>query len=249
MAQHSRDTGLLLLGHNAMGSTRFRVGELVASLEHLEQGIALYDPQQHRPLALHYSVDPGVVCLCFAAHVLWLRGYPERALKMCKQALSAAQQPLHAASLSVALHFAAVLHHFRREPLETQDYADTALAYARDHQFSFWEAQAMLLYGSARAVQGDEEGMQQIQEGLTVFRTPQSMLAKLYPRSLAAEGLQVAAEGLELMKKGGECWWQAELYRIQGDLVLCQSIPDVITGRAVFFSGAAPGTPPASEGP
>ena len=62
------------------GTTYFMLGEFVAARAHLEQGIALYDPQQHRA---HGSVweDPGHVSRPYAARTLWFLGYPDQALQ------------------------------------------------------------------------------------------------------------------------------------------------------------------------
>ena len=46
-----------------LGSTLFYLGEFAPAREHLEQGIALYDPQKHDPLAFRLRQDPGVACL------------------------------------------------------------------------------------------------------------------------------------------------------------------------------------------
>ena len=43
------------------GNTLNYLGEFAAAQAHLEQGIALYDPQQHRAHAFRYGQDPGVV--------------------------------------------------------------------------------------------------------------------------------------------------------------------------------------------
>ena len=48
---------------------------------HLEQAIALYDPQQHRSLAFTYGEQAGVHTRGFAAHTLWYLGYPDQALE------------------------------------------------------------------------------------------------------------------------------------------------------------------------
>ena len=69
-----QDPALLLEAHRALGHTLFWLGELSSARAHLEQGIALYDPQQHRSLAFLYGLDPGVACLCFAAWALWHLG-------------------------------------------------------------------------------------------------------------------------------------------------------------------------------
>ena len=55
LAQRQHDPALLLQGHRALGDTLFWLGELVPARAHLEQGIALYNPQQHRTHALLYG--------------------------------------------------------------------------------------------------------------------------------------------------------------------------------------------------
>lgn len=57
------------------------LGELTPAREHFEQGVALYDPLQHRSLAFLYGQDPKVASLSPAAIVLWHLGYPDQALK------------------------------------------------------------------------------------------------------------------------------------------------------------------------
>ena len=69
----------------------------------MEQGIALYDPQQHRSHAFLYGQDPGVTCLSYAAWALWFLGYPDQALKRSHEALTLAQELSHPFSLAFAL--------------------------------------------------------------------------------------------------------------------------------------------------
>ena len=64
----------------ALGLPLFFLGELASAREHTERGIALYDPQQHRSHAFLYGLDPGVICLSFAAlacGILAIRTSPE----------------------------------------------------------------------------------------------------------------------------------------------------------------------------
>ena len=55
LAQSVQDPALLLEAHHALGWTLFLSGEFASAREHLEQGIALYDPQQHRSHAFLYG--------------------------------------------------------------------------------------------------------------------------------------------------------------------------------------------------
>jgi hypothetical protein len=91
----------------------YRLGEFALAREHLEQGIAFYDPQKHRPYAA--LDDPAVYCLSFAAYTLWFLGYADQALQRSHEALSLAQEISRPLSLAFALDLAAVLHQRRRE--------------------------------------------------------------------------------------------------------------------------------------
>jgi hypothetical protein len=52
--------------------TLFYRGEFIPARSHLEQVMALYDPQQHRFHAFRYGIDPGVLGYSYAARILWL---------------------------------------------------------------------------------------------------------------------------------------------------------------------------------
>ena len=89
---------------------------MAAARMHQDQGLRLYDPQRHRTHAALYSGhDPGVCCRYRAAPALWLLGYPDQALASSQAALAMAQQLAHPSTLTLALYWAAVLHHLRRE--------------------------------------------------------------------------------------------------------------------------------------
>jgi hypothetical protein len=62
------------------------MGELSLTRAHLEQSLALYDPQQHR--AYGFVFDPGVDGLCTLARMLYLLGYPDQALIRSREALA-----------------------------------------------------------------------------------------------------------------------------------------------------------------
>lgn len=82
LAQSVQDTSLLLLAHYRLGIALFYLGELLSTREHLEQGIILYNPQQHHSLTFLYAgSDSGMACHAMRASTLWYLGYPEQAQK------------------------------------------------------------------------------------------------------------------------------------------------------------------------
>src|SRR5262249_56401916 len=54
LAQSARDPGLLVEAHSGLGHTSFLLGELPTAREHLNQAVALYDPDRHRSHSFVY---------------------------------------------------------------------------------------------------------------------------------------------------------------------------------------------------
>ncbi|ETW97768.1 MAG: hypothetical protein ETSY2_43985, partial [Candidatus Entotheonella gemina] len=160
LAQRAQDSGLLLPSHFALGSTFYMLGEFASARSHLEQGVALYDPFEHRELAFSYGIDLKVWCLSYLAWPLWLLGYPEQALRRSQEALTLAQELVHPLSLTGSLDYAAWLSQFRREAPVAQKHAEAAIALAREHEFPQYETLGMSLWGWALASQGQgDEGI------------------------------------------------------------------------------------------
>ena len=237
LAQSMQDPTLLVQAHSALGSPLFWLGEFAAAREHLEQGIALYDPQKYRPLTLLTGQDPGVSCLTYATGVLWSLGYPDQALKSSHAAISLARELAHPHSQAFSLFRAAWLHHFRREMQPAQEQAEAAITLSSEQGFPHWLALATIVRGWALTEQGQgEKGIAQMLQGLDAWWTTKSelfrpsflaLLAKAYGKvGQAAEGLNLLTEALEAAHKTGERHYEAELYRLKGELTLQQlSVP------------------------
>jgi DNA-binding winged helix-turn-helix (wHTH) protein/predicted ATPase/class 3 adenylate cyclase len=220
-----------LWGHVMLGQTLLVLGEFSRAREHAELGMAVYEPHLHRPQVALVQQDPGVMCLVNAAQALWHLGYPEQALQQSHAALALARELEHPYSLGWALSWAAILHWHRHESQATLAQLDAAAALATEHGFVQWAAQGTILRGRVLATQGHAgEGMAQIQQGLAAYRTTGSALLQPYFLALLAEayrhagqaeaGLAVVTDALRLVDDTGERWYQAELYRLKGELLL-----------------------------
>ena len=249
LAERVRAPAFLLQAYHALGPTLFYLGELEQARQHSEQGIALYDPQQHRSHAFLYGGhDPGVCCRLFAAWALWLLGYPDQALQRRSEALTLAQELAHPFSLAHALCMAAVLHQFRRENQAVQEQAYAAIRLASEQGFPLWLAGATILQGWTQAEPGQsQEGMAQMRQGLAGWQATGAEYLRLYWLALLAEaygksgqadeGLRVLAEPLAAVQNTGERWWEAELYRLKGELLLKQAVPNVQEAETCFHQG------------
>jgi predicted ATPase len=234
LAQRVQGPALLLEAHLALGTTLYYLGEFTAARDHPEQSIALYNPQQHRfGVLLHGGTDPGMNCLGFVAAPLWMLGYVDQALKRSHEAIALAQKLSHPFSLTAALTFAASGHQRRREGAITQEQAETAMTLATEHGFAQMLAINTFLSGWALAEQGQEKkGIARMCQGLAAQRTvgfemgrPSylGLLAKACGKvGQVEEGLTVLTEALDIMRKTGERFYEAELYRLKGELTLKQ---------------------------
>ncbi|MBI3798113.1 MAG: AAA family ATPase [Deltaproteobacteria bacterium] len=235
LAQSVQDPAFLLPAHFMLGSTLLWLGEVTSARAHCEQGIALYDPLQHRSQAL-LAGNAGVNCLCFAALALWHLGYPDQAQKSIHEALAQAQELSNPFSLAFALNFAAVLHQFRQERQAVRERAEALIMLSSEQGFVYFLANGLILRGWAEAERGQaEEGIAQMHEGLAAHRATGAeirrpfylaLLAEAYgKRGQAEEGLALLAEALDLVNKTGERFSEAELYRLKGTLTLQSKVP------------------------
>jgi predicted ATPase len=239
LAQRAHDPALAVIAHYALGVTWLCLGALPAAREHLEDGIARYTPEQRRAPVFRMGHDPGVGCRTFAAVTLWLLGYPEQALARLHEALALAHALSHPFSLGWAQCAAAIVSQWRQDVSAVHEQAEAAIALSTEQGFTQWVALGTSLGGWALAIQGQgEEGLAQIRQGIADFRATGAELFVPYFYTMLADvsahlghpedSLQALAEAHTLVEQQEERWWEAEVSRLQGVLLLRQ-----------------PGTPPA----
>ncbi|MBI4228838.1 MAG: hypothetical protein HY693_03845 [Deltaproteobacteria bacterium] len=234
IAQKVKDPELLLEAHMALGAAYLWLGDMISAREHHEQGISIYDPLKHAGHTFIYGQDPGVFCLSYCAWALWFSGYADKALQTAQQALNIAQSLSHPYSLGFALRSVAVIHQFRFESQAAQGWAEKLIALSNEQGFAYLLAWGTILRGWALATQGQgREGVSQIAEGLTIHRETEGELARPYFLALKAEanlelakaqeGLRAIDEAIEIMNKNEECFFEGELHRLKGELLLALS--------------------------
>jgi class 3 adenylate cyclase/predicted ATPase len=250
VAQYGHDPALLLQAYSALGNCLFFLGEFVAARVHLEAGMALYDPQQHRALTFLYGHDAGASCASYTAFVLWMLGYPDQALHTGQVALTRARELLSPSTLANILVFTTTLAQFRRDAHAAQEYGEAIIAIAREQGFARWLAGGTFSRGWAMAQQGQRaEGLAEIRAGLAAEQATGAELARPYHFALLAEayghvgqgeaGLRLLDEACGLVAKNGERWWEAELYRLKGELLLAHAVEHHAEAEACFRQALA----------
>jgi predicted ATPase len=209
------------------------LGVLPAARQHLEEGIALYTPDQRRAPVFRIGQDPGVACRALAAQTLWLLGYPDQALACLHDALALVHELSHPYSLAFARVWAAIVSQFRRDVSAVHEHAEATAVLSTEQGFTLWAAWGTSLRGWTLAIQGQgEAGVAQVRQGIAAWRATGAVLGVPYFCTVLAEvsdhlghtedGIQALAEAHTLVEQYEERWWEAEVHRLRGVLLLRQ---------------------------
>jgi predicted ATPase len=231
LAQRVHHPTLRMHAHLGLGGILYCLGAFAAVREHVDQGLALYDPQTHNPYVSDAVHDPEAVGHCVAAGALWHLGYPEQARQRLDAALTRAQELAHPFTLAQVLYSATMFALVRREVQVAGERADALITLATAQGFPFQLAGGMLCRGRVLIEQGRQaEGIQQIRQSLAAHRATGAEAGQPYALAFLARaygqegqgdrGQQVLDEALTLVHRTGERCYEAELYRLKGELLL-----------------------------
>jgi class 3 adenylate cyclase/predicted ATPase len=239
LAQAAKAPELLLESHHALGVSLLLLGEFREGLQHLEQGSAIYDPRQHAAVAYASGQDSGVACLSYQGWALWFLGYPDQARTRIREALTLAHQLSHPVSTAAAANIASWVYQLLRDQQAAKERAEEAVSLSTERGFELWRAMGMIGQGWALTEQGVvDDGIVRLRTGLNALRSTGREVLMSYFLGLLAqayatagqieEALNTLAEPQVALDDGAERWWQAELYRLRGELILrrTESGPD-----------------------
>ena len=232
--QHTEPAFILETTHHEW-SVALCAGELESAQRHIDRGLALYDAKlRSLPIPLYTAHHPAVCAHGEGAQVLWLLGYPDAARQRANQAISLARELGDDVSLVWALGAAAHLYQFMREKQSALEMAVVAIPKAEQMGFPYVQRIGRMVKSWALARPGQaDDAVALIREGnatlsaagVKVWLTHN--LATLAEACTMAgkidEGLKAIAEALHLSQQSGESFWEAEIYRLRGELLLNQN--------------------------
>ncbi|HWF88778.1 MAG TPA: AAA family ATPase, partial [Pyrinomonadaceae bacterium] len=223
--------GLAMRGHWALEITNTHIGNFELALNHYEAALALYDPAQHRDDSFLYALNPGVAMPCFAAWACWFLGRADEALERMDEGLALARELSEPQGLAHAELFACLLHQFRGDHRAAQQFAESAIEVSHAHGLVLYGAMADVMKGWTLSEQGyEEDGIELMREGLAALDATATSLVRPQFLGLLAEALAkvdrvdeafaVLDEATTMVSDTGERYYEAELYRLKGELLL-----------------------------
>lgn len=234
LAELEQDPIKYLGAHAALGWSFVYLGNPVASREHFEKMIAVYQPEQTREYLATYRWDVsfhGRICL---AITLWLLGYPDQALRRMHETMRLVQQITEPQTRAFIPMVASWISFLAGDGEAAQRYAETSVTECEQHGLTQERAWANTFIGAALALQSKlVEGIAEIKAGMTALQALHAEISFAYYYALLAEvigqagdaehGLVVLAEGFAAMQRNDEREFEAELHRVKGDLLAAKN--------------------------
>jgi class 3 adenylate cyclase/predicted ATPase len=229
LAQGANDCTSLILAHTELGHALYHTGELLVAREHQENTLALYERERDRPLI--FGTDVKVSILSYAGRTLWLLGYPDQAVGCGEQAVAAACAISHPNSIAAAKFFASMVRIDRREVHAVKEGLEQVIAFSTKHGLGAFLLNSATHLGWATALHGrEEEGIAQMRESMALTRTVGANIGRSQHLCLLAEAygkadhldeaLNVVAAALDAVDEQEERFYESEIYRLKGQLLL-----------------------------
>jgi len=245
LAERQGTTAPLMIGHRLMGVSLLTTGDVAEGRAHFDQGIALYDPAHHRPLATRFGQDAGVSNLSFRSLALWTLGYPAAALADADLAVRDAREIGQAATLMFALL------HALRPNIQCGEYAaaarlvDELVALADEKGALLWKAFGMLMQGWLYGLTDRaSDAVRTIATGITALRaTGATTWITFWFACLAKANADLGqfydawrciGEAMTTVETTNERWFEAEIHRVAGEIALLSPEQDAAKAEAYF---------------
>ena len=245
LAEKQAATAPLLIAHRIMGVSLLYAGDFAKARLHLEQAITLYDPAEHRSLATRFGQDAAVHSLSYRSLALCSLGYPDAAKVAIDQAISDAREIGQAATLMTALNNTGVTLICCRNYAAANAELGELVALADEKGALYWKVCGMASLGCLFAQTGKtSDAVRMLTSGITAYRsTGATLWAPFHLSNLATSHASLGqleaawrcvGEAMRAVATTKEKWFEAELHRIAGELLLLSQQPDETKAEEYF---------------
>ncbi|WP_211325418.1 SpoIIE family protein phosphatase [Roseimicrobium gellanilyticum] len=229
------DPGILMEALFLRGITMLYRGDFAGAQEACFRAIAEYDDRSRTAYwATLIGEDGGVTTRCYLALAQWHLGQADHALDLSRETVALAREIHQPFSLVYALHHTGWLFQHCRVGASTRVAGEEAIAIATEQGYPFWHATGTLYRGAGMLLQGrPEEALVLIEKGLEAYRATGAGIALTYYLSVLGDALMQVGrfddaqraldEAFALVEKNDERFQEAELLRLQGELLLAGS--------------------------
>jgi len=233
-AQKAKDAEKIAITHCLQGTLSFYLGKLMSSLEHLKKMNSYYTPEKCSHLKYIVGWDPGLISGITTACVLWCLGYPDQGSLLSQKMLTAARLIDHSMNLVACLALDSLTNILRRDYPRLVKQGKEMYDISKEKGFVLFIGAGLFKMAFAFIHQGKvQEGIKNLHQALEVYdatgigftRTDlYGSLAEAYGIYGDIEkGMDFMEQALAEVQRGGEQYYEAELYRVKGELILMEA--------------------------
>ena len=166
-----------------------------------------------------------------AGQAHWMLGRPDRGLERTREAVELGRESRYPNNLAFALVFSTTMYQLRRERERSFAEANEVVRVAEEQRLPMWLGMGKVFRGWALGEGSTgERGLAEIVEGLSQLTTtgarltgPQvlGLLADVYANlGRFKEAAGAVESGLGMAREQGVCFWDPELHRLRGEILL-----------------------------
>jgi tetratricopeptide (TPR) repeat protein len=230
---------------HVFGVTCWFQGDYAGARTHLEEALAVCDDEEDRPPVRRFVFDDRATDIGWLALVLWPLGEVDRAAQLLEHARSLAGQSGHPPTVAWAHVYTCRFAGICRNPGQAIPHAEKLFGLAHEHGLPMRIADSSFYRGWARWCAGDGDGETEMRQGLALSNEMDYRLFAPLTGTLLAEreaeagqvdaGLATLDAQLAGVEQTGERWFDAEMHRVRGELLLKLQRPDVAAAESAFI--------------
>ena len=240
------------VAHRAYGVTQWFIGNYSEAHAHLEQAVAIFYPERDRDLAFRFGQDVGVSATVYLAIALWPLGQVDRAREIADATAARIAKLSHLATSTYGLMHCAMFEIIGRKVDRAAPLARTLSSVAREHGIALWVAFGAFLEAWVELRSGVPDiGLTNLRRAAALLQRDnvgafqplvRTALAEAEARnSETATALATLDHALEDFERSGQRWFDAELHRMRGEILLEQNPADPAVEEAFLAAIAVAG--------
>jgi predicted ATPase len=240
LAEETAQADLLAAAHGLAGRLANGCGNLKEAISHMQSALG----GSSRAVALALSGMLPQTGFSIESLALQLLGRVGEAANLVEERLRHARESGHLLSLGLVLIMAARLYLIRRQWEAALSHAHGAMVLSEENGFAQWHVLAQSVHGAALAESGQlGRGVAELQESIAASQARGGVfrqfwigyLARCYSMmGLTDEAVSMLDEALAHVERTGEKFWQAEMLRFKGEVLLVHHAAAIADAEACF---------------
>jgi predicted ATPase len=230
--------------------SRLHLGRIADANDEFERMLAAKDPSPLQRIVGEqgWNYTDAVHGRAWHAHALWLLGHPQGALLRALEGVRLANDQGQPFNQALAATYLAMLQQLCADEATARASAEEALALTTEHKAPYYRAWSAILVSYALACeQPGKAPITSLRESIAAFKASGARLRLPYYLGLLAQvcgrggraedGLAAVDEATAVSRAHNERWWDAELHRVRGELLLAsgadENDAEAAYGRAI----------------